>query len=273
MRKGWTNIPTGTQGHNFGLSATPPFAVTPGSSRTFTLTFAPSSTGSQSASVSIASSDSDESPYTFTLTGTGVPPSPEINIKKGPVSVADGALGHDFGSLETGITSQPVVSPGSSTSFTVAFTPDAQGEHAGTVTLRSNDADEDPYTFTVQGTGLLPPNVKISVKDGPSTISSGATYDFGEVSTGSSSSVVLTIENGGISTLQIINILLTDGDIGVFSRDISATQFTVPPGETTAFSVTFTPQTDASCRRNLEINNNDSQNSTYIITFKGRGMD
>jgi len=345
VRKGWTNIPTGTQGHNFGsvvltsphpqvtfavqnlgnqdllvsgvtltpgafilgLSATPPFAVTPGSSRTFTLTFAPSSTGGQSASVSIASSDSDESPYTFTLTGTGVAPSPEMNIKKGTLSVADGALGHDFGSLETGITSQPVVFtventgtsnlfiddlyitpgrfsienstmasvvwPGSSTSFTVAFTPDAQGEHAGTVTLRSNDADEDPYTFTVQGTGLLPPNVKISVKDGPSTISSGATYDFGEVSTGSSSSVVLTIENGGISTLQIINILLTDGDIGVFSRDISATQFTVPPGGTTAFSVTFTPQTDASCRRNLEINNNDSQNSTYIITFKGRGMD
>jgi trimeric autotransporter adhesin len=343
VRKGWTNIPTGTQGHNFGavvltspppqvaftvqnlgsadllvsgvtltpgafilgLPATPPFAVTPGSSRTFTLTFAPSSTGGQSATVSIASNDSDESPYTFTLTGTGVAPSPEINIKKGTVSVADGSLGHDFGSLETGITSQPVVfnventgtsnlfiddlymtpgrfsienssmtsvvSPGSSTSFTVAFTPDAQGEHTGTVTVRSNDADEDPYTFTVKGTGLLPPNVKISVKDGPSTISSGATYDFGDVSTGSSSSVVLTIENGGVSTLEIINVLLTDGDVGVFSRDISATQFAVPPGGTTAFSVTFTPVTDGSFERNLEINNNDSQNSTYIITFKGKG--
>jgi len=35
----------------------------------------------------------------------------------------------------------------------------------------------------------------------------------------------LTIENGGVSTLEIINILLTDGDIGVFSRDVTATQF------------------------------------------------
>jgi trimeric autotransporter adhesin len=345
VRRGSMNVPTGTQGHNFGavvltfpppqvtftmqnlgnadlqvsgvtltpgafilgLSATPPFAVTPGSSRTFTVTFAPSSPGGLTASVSIASNDSDESLYTFTLTGTGVPPSPEINIKRGTVSITDGALGHNFGDLESGVTSQPVVftventgtsnlfindlyitpgrfsiensstasvvPPGSSTSFTVTFAPDAQGEHTGTVTLRSNDADEDPYTFTVKGTGLLPPNVKISVKDGPSTISNGGTYDFGDVSTGSSSSVALTIENGGVSSLEIINILLTDGDIGAFSRDISATQFTVPPGGATAFSVTFTPVTDASCQRNLEINNNDSQNSTYIITFKGRGMD
>jgi Carboxypeptidase regulatory-like domain/Abnormal spindle-like microcephaly-assoc'd, ASPM-SPD-2-Hydin/Protein of unknown function (DUF3616) len=46
------------------------------------------------------------------------------------------------------------VTTGSSTTFTVRFTPSAAGLRSATVNIANNDADENPYDFAVQGTGL-----------------------------------------------------------------------------------------------------------------------
>jgi len=46
------------------------------------------------------------------------------------------------------------VTQGTSTSFTVRFTPGAGGLRTATVNIPNNDGDENPYDFAIQGTGL-----------------------------------------------------------------------------------------------------------------------
>jgi hypothetical protein len=45
------------------------------------------------------------------------------------------------------------VSAGGSTTFRVRFDPTSVGVKSGTVSITNNDSDENPYTFTVSGTG------------------------------------------------------------------------------------------------------------------------
>ncbi len=55
------------------------------------------------------------------------------------------------------ITSAPAasVAANGSTTFQVTFNPSAAGVRTATVTIANNDSDENPYTFTIQGTGTL----------------------------------------------------------------------------------------------------------------------
>lgn len=48
------------------------------------------------------------------------------------------------------------VTAGGSTTFMVHYHPDVLGLHAATFSIASNDPDEDPYEFAVQGTGVAP---------------------------------------------------------------------------------------------------------------------
>ncbi|MCA0232113.1 MAG: BspA family leucine-rich repeat surface protein [Bacteroidetes bacterium] len=45
------------------------------------------------------------------------------------------------------------VAAGSSTTFTIGFTPGAVGLRTATVSIANDDSDENPYTFNIQGTG------------------------------------------------------------------------------------------------------------------------
>lgn len=47
-----------------------------------------------------------------------------------------------------------IVPPGASTTFQILFDPTATGLREATVTLASNDADESPFTFAIEGIGL-----------------------------------------------------------------------------------------------------------------------
>lgn len=46
------------------------------------------------------------------------------------------------------------VSAGNSTDFTVRFTPSSAGPLTATINIPNNDADENPYNFAIQGTGI-----------------------------------------------------------------------------------------------------------------------
>jgi alpha-tubulin suppressor-like RCC1 family protein len=63
----------GTDAAMFSVAALPVAPVAgPSGSTTFTVNFAPTSSGDKTAALHIASNDSDESPYDITLTGTGL---------------------------------------------------------------------------------------------------------------------------------------------------------------------------------------------------------
>lgn len=85
---------------------------------------------------------------TFTIANTGA-----AELMLGSVSLG-GTHAADFA-----VTSAPAasVAGGGSTTFQVTFDPGASGLRAATVSFASNDADESPFTFAIQGMGVATP--------------------------------------------------------------------------------------------------------------------
>jgi len=116
---------------------------------------------------------------------------PEINIKQGTMNIPDNTGNFDFGTVNLGsnssvtftveslgiaplnltgtpkvqiggtyasdfvVTTQPStpVLPGGSTTFVIQFTPGAEGSRSATLSVANDDSDENPYNFTLTGTG------------------------------------------------------------------------------------------------------------------------
>ena len=165
--------------------------VNANSSTTFKITFSPAREGYLSATVKLECDDPDENPYTFTLKGYGSPiPVSDMYVKRGISGIPNGSLGHDFGMVLIGESSQPLVftiensgtadliidnisigsgaisdyniddssmtytiPPEASTDFTIAFSPTNSGQRTATVEIENNDIDDDPYIFTLEGIG------------------------------------------------------------------------------------------------------------------------
>ena len=87
------------------------------------------------------------SPITFTIENTGNGP---LNLWGVPTIQITGSHASDFI-----VNTQPAspVAPLSSTTFVITFTPSATGHRSATVSIPNNDADENPYTIAISGTG------------------------------------------------------------------------------------------------------------------------
>ncbi|MFQ3597758.1 MAG: choice-of-anchor D domain-containing protein [Chloroherpetonaceae bacterium] len=82
---------------------------------------------------------------TFTITNTGVDP---LTISGVTITGPDAA---DFS-----VTASPAgtVAVSASTTFQITFNPSTDGVKNATVEIANNDADENPYTFAIRGTGI-----------------------------------------------------------------------------------------------------------------------
>jgi hypothetical protein len=85
---------------------------------------------------------------TFTITNSGLG---ELMLTGIPKVAVGGTHSADF-TIAVQPTS-PVFTAGS-TSFQVTFNPSAEGFRDATISIASDDSDENPYTFAVQGSGL-----------------------------------------------------------------------------------------------------------------------
>ncbi len=83
---------------------------------------------------------------TFTIQNTGT-----ANLTVGAISFS-GADAADF--TVTASPSSPVATSGS-TIFTVTFDPSAAGARNAVISIVNNDSDENPYTFSITGTGSV----------------------------------------------------------------------------------------------------------------------
>ena len=161
--------------------------LTPGDDCVCTVTFAPSTTGTFNGSFSIPSNDPDENPVTVSLSGTGTPvPQPDItvtdnkgttddltvpfgNVTEGESADAtvmitnDGDLDLDIGtitdpsapfSIDASACSGQTLAAGGDCACTVTFAPSAAGAFTGSFSIPSNDPDENPVTFSLNGNGV-----------------------------------------------------------------------------------------------------------------------
>ena len=86
---------------------------------------------------------------TFTIENTG---GEQLNLTSNPdfVQVA-GTHAADF--TVTGQPSSPVAAGGGTSTFTISFSPAAIGLREAQIIIANDDNDENPYTFSIQGTG------------------------------------------------------------------------------------------------------------------------
>ncbi|OJJ20076.1 hypothetical protein BKI52_16515 [marine bacterium AO1-C] len=297
---------TGTHASDFIADDPDLSTITPNRSDEFYIRFNPTGPGVRTATVTIKNNDADEGDYTFTVRGEGSPEmnirrmSSSVSVVSGksqlgmgeialgnasfelffeienegrnapltlngtPVIAITGANPGDFEVVKMPNTS--IVSGGKET-FSLRFRPTLLGERTAIISIANNDSDENPYTFTVKGLGVEPPEINIKVGN-QDIVSGSGTYDFGSVS--GPTEVTFTIENTGKGKLWL------EGTPRVKVTGANASDFEwttwggnlIFAGETSTFGIKFTPSATGTRTAEISIQTNDPDENPYTFTVR-----
>jgi hypothetical protein len=267
-------------GFNY-MSPALPVTLSRGQSVNLSINFAPSATGVSTGNLSLSTSG-NVSANSVPLTGTGVQSqqtlsltvSPQsvsfgnvpvgtsgsqtvalLNSGTDPVNVSQATMAGSSGFAMNGLALPMTLGPGQSTAFTVSFAPGGAGSASGDISVVSNAANS-VSTVTLTGMGVQP---QISVA--PASVS------FGTVTVGQTSSQTVTLSNAGGANLNITQLA---GPGTGFSLSGLALPFTLAPGKSTAFTLSFTPTSGASSAGSLMLVSN-APTSPTAIPLSGTG--
>ena len=161
--------------------------------------------------------------------------------------------------------------PGSTSTFTVDFTPAVAGLKNAVLTIVSNDADESSFLINLTGTALDSPEPEIQITNGGVIlISPTSTVDFGTVAAGDTGTIALIMYNLGTANLVVNSFTLGGTNPDLFSTDFGAVPAAITPGSTKTFNVSFSSPSKINARATISFVNNDTDESTFIIKLKGR---
>jgi phage gp45-like len=298
----------------FTVSPQPPAVIGAGEEATFAITFLAATEGIKTAKFEIPNSDGNEGSYGFTITGTAAAvPEPDISLRTS-TTVTNGDPAFSIGSTTVGtplqkvfyidnvgtvdltLTGSPTVELGASSefsiidypnnatigsgatdSFTIEYDPAAVGTHTVSVSIGSNDPDENPFAFTIEASATAAPVPDIDVLQDVDLIAPvTGSFGFGSVLVGSQSAGILfTIENPGTADLT-----LTGTPYRVALGGSDPTQFTVSvqPGtpvsasSSTTFTMRFNPTSTDAKSATVSIDNNVSGKNPYTFTVTGTGI-
>ena len=143
----------------------------------------------------------------FTIESNGIN---DLILLGTPKIEISGINSADFSIDQTSVSSP--ISSGSTTSFTITYTPSSTGPHTAEISIQNNDPNETPYTITLNGIGgLLSQNITnfnaIPVKTyGDGTFLVSATASSGlDVEFTSSDPTVATCSGTNGTTITIVN--------------------------------------------------------------------
>lgn len=212
--------------------------------------------------------------FTIRNNGTGV-----LNLS-GAVRVAiSGAHAADFT-----VTTQPAatVEPGQSTTFTIEFKPGAIGTRTATVSIDSDDANEDPYNFTITGRGVSEQEIDIRgnnntpIPDGDIDPTAAKGTDFGDViRTATGVTRTFTIRNTGglpLNLLGVVRVQITGAAAGDFTVTLQPPA-TINAGGVGNFTIRFSPTAVGERTATVTIASDDSNEGTYTFEITGNGVD
>ncbi len=152
----------------------------------------------------------------------------------------------------------PVTIPaGQGTRVSLVFSPNAAGSFSATATITST-ASNGTATVSLSGTGIASGQLALSQ----------ANETFGNVTVGSNQSLSETVTNTGGSSVTI-------SQLGISGTGFSLSGITAPmtltAGQSTAFTVTFAPQSAANASGKITITSN-APNPTLAIPLSGMGV-
>lgn len=306
-----TNLAITTDGANstdFAVSGLTATALAPGASTSIQIVFKPTAAGTRNANVHVTSNDVDESPYHIALTGTAVAV-PEITLFRAEnVELTDSASVVSFGTVNLGTTgasqtitiknpgsaaltglaivttgdhpsdfviSAPSVStlaPGASTTFTIAFHPGADGSRSAVLHLASNDADENPFDFELEGMGAAVPLPAI-LTSGDTWVTTGTvSQNLGGILLGTTGTpVTITLKNLGTAVLSGLNIVPDGVNASDFTVD-SLAENSLAPGASTTFHVTLKPSAAGTRSAAIHFTSNEIANFPFDIALSGNAI-
>ena len=266
-------------GAGFSVSGlTGAVSLASGQSLTLNVSFAPAATGSVTGSLGVVS-NATSSPATIVLTGTGV--QPQISVAPASINFSNVPMGvtntqslviKNSGTANLNVTQASLagtvfslsgpalplsLSPGGSSTFSVAFKPASASSFYANLTL-VNNTPNSPLVVPLAGTVV---SSVLQLTAAPTSLS------FGSLTTGTSATQSVTLANTGNSSVSITN-------ISVSGAGFSATGFTVPitlgAGQSTSFSTIFDPTTTGSLPGSVTVSSN-AANSPLVISLSGTG--
>jgi centrosomal CEP192-like protein/HYDIN/CFA65/VesB family protein/ASPM-SPD-2-Hydin domain-containing protein/uncharacterized protein DUF1573 len=264
-----------------GFSTTlTPRTINAGAISHFSVTFAPTGSGSASGSIQITS-NAPGSPATIPLSATGV----QAQVSASPTSVAfsNVAVGSSdsqpikltnngnallsFSNISVagagmsinGLTTSSTIAAGGSLIFNAMFAPAGAGAINGTILLATNGTPS-PMTINLSGTG---------VASALTLIANPTSLNFGTVNLNASSSLPFTLTNTGNSNVMISGLTTTGAGFGA-SGVSNGTILT--PGQTATVTVTFNPTTaGAVSGASVKVASNASGSPT-TVALSGTGQ-
>jgi hypothetical protein len=255
-----------------------PVTIAAGQSASLTLAFTPNAAGSFSATAAIGS-DASSAMTDISLSGTGisdgqlaVDPGSEAfgsvtvgskqsqsvtltNTGGTTVTVSNASVS-GVGFQLSGISTPLTLNASQSAIFTVAFAPQATGSASGNLTITS-DATNPDLSMSLSGTGTS--------AVGQLAVSPG-TLNLGSVVVGASKSASGTLSASGAN----VTVTAASTNNSVFTIGGLSLPVTIPAGQSTSFSITFSPLTSGTANASLTVASN-GQPSTTTESLTGSG--
>ncbi|MCG7627734.1 autotransporter outer membrane beta-barrel domain-containing protein, partial [Epibacterium sp. MM17-32] len=160
-----------------------------------------------------------------------------------------------------------------STTFTVAYTPTAAGAFSFELDVDSDDADEGTYDLTISGTATGSAEIGVGSSSG-GTLEDGDTDTIpGTPSAGSANVITYTFTNSGSDTLNITTPTVAgniSNETNVVVNGLTLASNTVASGGgTTTLEISYTPQASGAYSFDLQVANDDADESLFNITVAG----
>ena len=286
---------------SIGLDGCSDTTLSPSENCTTEVDFSPDTEGAKSATLSIPSDDPDENPVNVPLTGTGAILIPDINVVPtshdfGGIEVdgysdiftftvtntgtGDLTLGTDTADImitgTNGLESEEffieddtctgsVLAPSESCEIQVDFWPFEEGAKSATLSIPSDDPDENPVDVSLTGQGVItPPDIDVT----PTSLA------FGNVNVDESSEIIdVTVSNVGLGPLNIDEVLiggLNPLQFSIEDDECSAGYFET--SETCIVSVAFVPTAGGAKQAKLIIKSDDPDENPLNVPLTGTGI-
>jgi hypothetical protein len=280
-----SGAPITAAGNVFGTPGlTLPQTITPGSTFNITVSFDPQVSETASGTLTVVSNATNSS-LTIPLSGTGAtggtasltlpsvidfgsvtlgstpPPKTVTLTNNGTLSVTVSAVSAAPPAFSlAGLLPTPfTLTAGQSATFQVLFAPLITGSISGTLSVISN-AKNSPTV--AQLIGAVGPGGFITIIPSP-------TLDFGNVILGNSPILPVTVTNTGGATVTISQVMPTGSSTFILTPP--PLPLILTPGQTTSFSLTFTPTGAAGVSGTLTITS-DATNSPTNESLTGTGI-
>ncbi len=278
---------SGTAAADFAFTApATPFTIAAGASVNVNVTFTPSATGARAASLTFTDT-APGSPHSTSLSGTGTAPDISISPSSVPfgnqrvatpspastititnpgsanlVISAVSISGPNAADFALAPVSLPLtLTPNTSATLSVTFTPAAAGARSATITLTHN-ANAGSDTIALSGTGTI----------GATTISiNPTTLDLGSSPVGTATaSKNVSLSNTGNANLVISSIAVSGPNAADFTFTGPALPQSVSPGGFSFATITLNPSAVGTRTATLTITSN-AAGSPHTVSLTGSG--